>query len=388
MNLKSIKQGLVHILDESSFDDLMDARLPLRIKAGFDPTSPDLHLGHAVLLKKLRQFQDAGHTVVMIVGGATAQIGDPTGRNIARPKLSSAEIQENAWTYMSQAKKILLREQTVLRNNAEWFNSFSFSDMVELMSNFTLSEVGSRDDFKERAKNFVPVFLHELLYPALQAYDSYREGVDIEVGGNDQFYNLIMGREYMRKRGMKQQVILTVPLLEGLDGSQKMSKSQGNHISLTETPFIMFSQVMSISDELMDRWWQTLFPELLNQDLLNTPPFSRKQRLAWFIVNWLHSSKDADDSQREWQKIFTNRQIPTEIPELVVSDYGTRLDKLLVQAGLTRSFGEGQRLLKYGAIEVNGNIVETNDMSGYVDTLSLVIRVGRKWMKVKKTLTN
>lgn len=376
-----LAEGFTHIVEESELLTLLHAGAPLRVKAGFDPTAPDLHLGHAVLLNKLRQFQDQGHTVVMIVGDTTASIGDPTGRNSSRPPLTREAIEENASTYLSQAFKILLREKTVVRHNSDWFDGFSMQDMLKLMSTFTVSQMMARDDFKERQKNYVPIFMHELAYAMLQAYDSYREGVDIELGGNDQFYNLMMGREYMRMRGMKSQIIATTPLLVGTDGVEKMSKSKGNHIGLTEAPFEMFSKVMSISDATMEQWRVLLFPK---KEGWHPEPFVAKIDLAWRIVFTYHNEQAANQAEAEWKRIFSNREKPTAIPVVTVANFDSiscRLDKLLAAAGMASSVSEAGRLVRAGAVTVDGirisdPILDTPLQSG------VEIKVGRKWTRI------
>jgi tyrosyl-tRNA synthetase len=372
--MNELRQGLTHLIEESEFEALLARGTSLRVKAGFDPTAPDLHLGHAVLLNKLRQFQDAGHTVVLIVGDATAAIGDPTGRNQLRPPLTKEQIEENAATYTTQAFKILDRSKTVVRNNSTWFDEFKFSDVVRMMSKFTLSQINTRDDFRKRAAECTPVYMHELLYPMMQAYDSFREGVDIELGGSDQFYNLMMGRMYMDERGEKPQIIATVPLLVGLDGVKKMSKSLGNHIALTDAPFEMFSKVMSISDETMVNWREILFPR---KESWHPQAMTAKKDLAWRIVFWLHDEAKADAAEKEWMRIFSRKENPSDI-EMVQVDLGYRLDKLIHKVGLASSVSEAGRLIKAGAVEVNG----CKALDFTISDKELTVRVGRKWMKI------
>lgn len=373
-----LKHGLFLFSQEQSFDALLATGKPLRVKAGFDPTAPDLHLGHAVLLKKLREFQDAGHTVVMIIGNTTASIGDPTGRNQARPPLTDHQIQENSWSYMTQACKILDRSKTVIRKNSDWFDEMKMSDVIRLMSNFTLSEIETRDDFKERKAACTPVFMHELLYPMLQAYDSFREGVDIELGGNDQFYNLLLGQRYMHQRGVTPQLIGMVPLLVGTDGVKKMSKSVGNHIGLTEEPFEMFSKVMSISDTTMVEWRNTLFP---NKESWHPVPMEAKKDLAWRIVFWLHDEEKANAAEQEWRKIFSQREKPTDIPVAHLTADPLRLDKILANIGLASSVSEAGRLIKSGAVDINGIRATSHNLSTPLADNS-EIRVGRQWKKI------
>jgi tyrosyl-tRNA synthetase len=370
--MNELRAGLVDVVEEKEFDELC-THPHLRIKAGFDPTSPDLHLGHAVLLRKLRQFQDAGHTVVLIVGDATAAIGDPTGRNTTRPPLNATKIAENAATYTSQAFRILDRSRTVIRHNGEWLNEMRLPTVIKLISQFTVSQLLQRRDFAQRFKSEQPIHLHELLYPLMQAYDSKWEGVDIEFGGTDQLFNLLMGRELMRMSGQTPQVVCTVPLLEGLDGVHKMSKSLGNHIGLMESPLDMFSKVMSISDELMGRWLAILFP-----DFITLPdPFSRKKTLAWQIVKMLHNNDMAEAACHEWESIHSKRQVPSSIQTYNVPVM--RLDKMIATLKFAASNSEAARLVRNGAVEVNGVVVKSERT--VVDSGSL-LRVGRHWARI------
>ena len=378
-----LKQGFVHVIDEREFDTLIEQGKPLRVKAGFDPTTPDLHLGHAVLLKKLREFQDEGHTVVLIVGDTTASIGDPTGQNKLRPALSVQQIEENGSTYMAQAFKILEPALTVVKHNSEWFNEMKISDVIRLMSNFTLSQLEARDNFKERKAACTAIFMHELLYPMLQAYDSFREGIDLELGGDDQFYNMMLGRMYMHDRGEKSQVFATTPLLLGTDGIKKMSKSLGNHISLTEKPLEMFSKVMSISDETMLNWRKTLFPEWEKQDEVAAirSPMMNKIMLAHSIVAWLNDWDDdvATAAEEEWTKIFSKREKPTDIPSVKISAT-LRLDRILAMAGMASSVTEAGRLIKNGAVDINGIRVTSHELSELL--IDAEIKVGKQWKKI------
>jgi tyrosyl-tRNA synthetase len=382
----NLLDGFTNIIERSELEVLIAKGEGLRIKAGFDPTAPDLHLGHAVLLNKLRQFQDQNPrtTVVMIVGTATAAIGDPTGRNKLRPPLTDAQIEANASTYLSQAFKILKREQTVVRPNGMWFNEMKMKDVIRLMSNFTLSQVTTRDEFRDRQKECTPIFMHELLYPIMQAYDSFREGVDLELGGSDQFYNMMMGRMYMDARNEKPQIIATVPILVGLDGKNKMSKSMGNHIGLTEAAFEMFSKVMSVSDETADSWWRTLFT-VDEPEFVLVPPYRRKLDLANRIVSWLHSPEIGEQCETEWRNVFGNRQKPSDIPMVAVTldDQSSRLDRILVLAGLAKSMSDAGRLIKSGAVDVNGINVKTTVLETPLTEMA-EIRVGRKWTKISQ----
>ena len=380
-----LKRGFTHIIDEQEFDSLIDSKKTLRIKAGFDPTAPDLHLGHAVLLRKLREFQDAGHKVVLIIGNTTALIGDPTGRNTMRPPLTELDIAINANTYLEQAFKILDWSKTLVRSNQEWFSKFQMRDVLNMLSSFTLSQMMARDEFKKRHAESTPIFMHELVYPMLQAYDSFHEGVDIELGGNDQFYNLMLGRMFMDHKGMKPQVIATVPLLLGLDGVEKMSKSKGNHIGITEEPFEMFSKVMSINDATMYSWWNVLLGVDIqaadSTEFMPISPMSRKIDLAFEIVRWLHSHEEAEKAHKEWHRIFSNREKPTAIPVVTLDMVSQRLDKILAAAGLASSVSEAGRLVKGGAVTVDG-VKITDPFLNQSLVSGIEVKVGRKWMRI------
>lgn len=376
-----LTHGIVHLIEPTELSALLAKGHPLRIKAGFDPTAPDLHLGHVVLLKKLREFQDQGHTVVMIVGTTTATIGDPTGRNKLRPPLSEDQAIANGWTYMSQAFKILDKSRTVVRKNSEWFSEFSMDDMIRLMSNFTLSQMMVRDDFRKRWDADQPIHLHELTYPLLQAYDSFKEGVDIEFGGTDQLINMMMGREYMRLRGMTPQVVATVPLLPGIGGGEKMSKSLGNHIPVNDPPFQMFSKVMSISDDLMYFTWREIFfPNRPRRDT----PMEDKKHLAWAITELLHDTDAATAAMEEWENVFTKRSVPADLTTTVVDVFslGLRLDKLLYTTGLAESVSAGGRLIRQGAVKIDGVVCDNFKVEPLQHGESLTIQVGRRWIKI------
>jgi tyrosyl-tRNA synthetase len=386
----NLKSGLVHLTEEIELDALLATGKPLRLKAGFDPTAPDLHLGHAVLLKKLRQFQEAGHTVVLIIGDTTAAIGDPTGRNNTRPPLQEYVIAANAETYLSQVFKILIEANTVVRYNSQWLKRKPLDETIELCSTFTLAQMLQRDDFRNRFEAGQPIHLHELLYPLMQAYDSYWEGIDVEFGGTDQLFNLMVGRDYMRLRGSKPQIIATVPLLVGLDGVNKMSKSLGNHIGITEQPFEMFSKVMSISDETMLLWWDLLLPNIkafIGETFENNSPMEKKLLLGWHLVSWLHSTDEAHAANDSWKRQFSNRQKPLEVPEMRIDFSDGRVDRLMVAAGLASSISAAQRLIAGGGVEIDGQRVARPHLETLVKSSAIEIRVGRKWMKVNAFLT-
>jgi tyrosyl-tRNA synthetase len=335
----------------------------LRVKLGVDPTAPDLHLGHAVPLRKLRQFQDLGHTVVLIIGDFTALIGDPSGRNTTRPPLTMEQINQNAQTYVDQAFKILDPEKTELRRNSDWLGTLGFADLLKLTSQFTVARILERDDFSKRYAAQQPISLHEFLYPMAQAYDSVAIEADVELGGTDQLFNLLAGRELMEKLGMKPQCALTLPLLEGTDGVQKMSKSYGNYIGLTDPPDDMFGKVMSIPDELMIKYFRlcTSTPvdhiDHLERALASGDehPNMVKRRLAREIVTLYHGQAAAGASEAAFDRVFKDHEIPEHVAEITVelSDE-VYVPGLLQELGLVASAGEGRRMIDQGGVRVGG----------------------------------
>jgi tyrosyl-tRNA synthetase len=301
--------------------------VPMRIKAGFDPTAPDLHLGHTVLIRKLRHFQQLGHTVIFLIGDSTALIGDPTGRNVTRKPLSREEIDRNAETYKSQVFKILDAEKTEVRANSEWLDKLGYAGLIHLAAKATVSQMLEREDFHQRFKEEQPISVHELLYPLAQGYDSVALRCDVELGGTDQKFNLLMGRELQRKDGQPPQIVLMTPILEGLDGVQKMSKSLGNAIGIDEPPGEMYGKVMSVSDDLMWKYY-TLLTDLRSSEIAamqaevasgKLHPMQAKKNLAWGIVRDFHSSAAADTAAENWAKQFQQRAVAEDVPVVVVS---------------------------------------------------------------------
>lgn len=364
-------------METHNFDTLPQNR-PWVIKAGFDPTSPDLHLGHAVLLRRLRKWQDEGHTVVMIVGDFTASIGDPTGKSATRPTLSQEEIAKNAQTYMSQAFLVLDKDKTIIRHNSEWLGEMSASSLLKLMQQFTLSQLLARNDFAKRMADQKPLGLHELIYPVLQGLDSVHVKADLELGGNDQLFNLMMGRRLQDLNNQRPQAVATLPLLLGLDGTQKMSKSLNNHIALLDPPFEMFSKVMSIPDDLIENFAQCLdFP----QDLTN--PFEAKKNLACDIVSLLSTKEMAQKAQKEWEERFSSRVVPTNLKEFVPPPSQT-LPQVLVQCGFAPSMTVARQKIKEGAVRLDG--VQVFDHSLVIES-EAVLSLGRRHM-VKVTPSN
>ncbi len=395
--LKIISSGVSDIIPLKSLKEKLDKGVPLRIKLGVDPTAPDLHLGHAVPLRKMRQFQDLGHQVVLIIGDATAMIGDPSGRNSTRPPLTREQVEAHAATYVEQAFKILDPDKTELVWNSSWINPLDLQGILAIASHFTVARILERDDFSNRYNNQQPIALHEFLYPIMQAYDSVEVRADVEMGGSDQLFNLLAGRELMEKMGMEPQVCLTLPLLEGTDGVQKMSKSYGNYIGLTDEPNDMFGKVMSIPDELMIKYYRlastTPVDEIeeiergLAADELH--PNKVKRALARNIVTAYYDEDAATAAEEAFDRLFKAHEIPTDVPEheveLKLNDDGlVYLPGLMGELKLAQSASEGRRLIDNGGVKLDG---EALPAKGYnVDPAKLdgaVIQVGkRKFAKV------
>jgi tyrosyl-tRNA synthetase len=378
---------------------------PLRIKAGFDPTAPDLHLGHTVLIRKLRHFQQLGHTVIFLIGDSTALIGDPTGRNVTRKPLSREEIDRNAETYKEQVFKILDREKTEVRYNSEWLDALGYAGMIGLAAKFTLSQMLERDEFHQRFKEEQPIGVHELLYPLAQGYDSVMLRCDVELGGTDQKFNLLMGRELQRKDGQPPQIVLMTPILEGLDGVQKMSKSLGNAIGIQEPPGEMYGKLMSISDELMWKYY-TLLTDLRGSEIDamrdevahgGLHPMQAKKDLAWGIVRDFHSAAEADAAAENWARQFQQRAVSDDAPvveiSLLTEGLAVELDlqggsivrvpKLLQLAGLASSAGEATRKLGENAVSVNGEKYSDKLLRGVNAGGSVALRLGKKSVRVE-----
>jgi tyrosyl-tRNA synthetase len=378
---------------------------PLRIKAGFDPTAPDLHLGHTVLIRKLRHFQQLGHTVIFLIGDSTALIGDPTGRNVTRKPLSREEIGRNAETYKEQVFKILDPEKTEVRYNSEWLDALGYAGVIGLAAKFTLSQMLERDEFHQRFKEEQPIGVHELLYPLAQGYDSVMLRCDVELGGTDQKFNLLMGRELQRKDGQPPQIVLMTPILEGLDGVQKMSKSLGNAIGIQEPPGEMYGKLMSISDELMWKYY-TLLTDLRGSEIDamrnevahgGLHPMQAKKDLAWGIVRDFHSAAEADAAAENWARQFQQRAVSDDAPvveiSLLTEGLAVELDlqggsivrvpKLLQLAGLASSAGEATRKLGENAVSVNGEKYSDKLLRGVNAGGSVALRLGKKSVRVE-----
>ena len=361
--LRIIRSGISALVPEADMAKKLAKGRPLRAKLGVDPTAPDLHLGHAVPLRKLRQFQDLGHTVVLIIGDFTALIGDPSGRNTTRPPLTREQIDANATTYVDQAFKILDPDKTELRRNSEWLDKLNFADILKLTSQFTVARILERDDFSKRYASQQSISLHEFLYPMAQAYDSVAIEADVELGGTDQLFNLLAGRELMEKMGMEPQCALTLPLIEGTDGVQKMSKSYGNYIGLTDAPDDMFGKVMSIPDELMIKYYRLATPlDVEEVDSLESQlahgeahPNLLKRRLGREIVGLYYDTTVAVSAEEAFDRVFKEHQAPEDIPQIEVSfEDEVYVPGLLHELGLVSSAGEGRRMIDQGGVKVDG----------------------------------
>ena len=419
--LTYLKKGSAEIIRESDLRAKLEKSLktgkPLRVKLGMDPTAPDLHLGHTVVLRKLKHFQDLGHTAIFLIGDFTGMIGDPTGRSVTRPPLSREQIEQNAETYKAQVFKILDPKKTVIDFNRRWMGAFTPDDFVRLMSKYTVSQLLEREEFHKRFKEEKPISVHELLYSLVQGYDSVALESDVELGGTDQKFNLLVGRELQRAYGQESQVALTTPILEGLDGVQKMSKSLGNAIGIHEAPLEMYGKVMSISDEMMWRYYE-LLTDVQVADIekmkAEMHPMTAKKELARRIVADFHSAEAAGKAGEDWGKQFQRHLTPESLSEVTVSrakiscskiniadivpDPGEgggaqvitsdlsdpevlRADKLIREAGLTVSTAEAGRKIKERAVNINGHDIERPAIVVHSDE-PLVVRVGKKIKKV------
>ena len=392
-DLRIAKRGCDELLVEAEFArKLARSRatgVPLRIKLGLDPTAPDIHLGHTVVLNKMRQLQDLGHEVIFLIGDFTSTIGDPSGRNSTRPPLTREQIEANAKTYYAQASLVLDPARTEIRYNSEWCDPLGARGMIQLASRYTVARMMEREDFTKRFKGGIPISVHEFLYPLMQGYDSVALKSDLELGGTDQKFNLLVGRELQKEYGQEPQCILTMPLLVGTDGVEKMSKSKGNYIGISESPDSMFGKLMSISDTLMWRYFELLsFRSLediaaLHQEIEGgRNPRDAKVMLAQEIIARFHSAKAADDALATFEARFRDGAIPEDMPEVSIGGAPVGILKLLREAGLVASGSEAQRNVEQGGVRVNGDRVE--DKSLQLPAGTYVVQVGkRKFARVK-----
>ena len=396
--MKSVEEQIALIergaVDFHSREDLvkkltrsLETGKPLTIKAGFDPTAPDLHLGHTVLIQKLRHFQLLGHQVNFLIGDFTGLIGDPTGKSETRPPLTPDDVKRNAETYKEQVFKILDPEKTKVVFNSTWLGALTSFDMIRLASELTVARMLERDDFKKRFESNRPISIHEFLYPLIQGYDSVAMEADVELGGTDQLFNLLMGRDLQRSRGQAPQVVLTMPLLEGLDGVNKMSKSLGNYIGISESPDSIFGKIMSISDELMFRYYELLSDLAMDEVVAlknemekgNIHPKAVKVRLAKEMVARFHSAEAAEEAERNFEQVFARHELPDEIEEVEMPQSAEPLwvPKILADAGLVKSTSEGRRMIQQNAVSLDGNKVDDVDATVAAQG-SVLIKVGKR----------
>lgn len=393
--VRQIKHGVADLINEQDLVKKIEKSIkenkPLVVKLGLDPTAPDIHLGHTVPLRKLRLFQEFGHQVVIVIGGFTARIGDPTGKSVTRPPLTKEEVLKNAETYKTQIFKVLDPEKTIVRDNSEWLESMNFADVLRLASSYTVARMMERDDFSKRFKEGRAIGVHEFMYPLMQGHDSVALHTDVEFGGTDQTFNLLMGRHLQELEGQEPQVVITMPLLEGLDGVQKMSKSLGNYIGIDEEPKEMYGKAMSIPDELMMRYFMlvTDMPIEEQEDMEKRlesgelHPRDAKMQLARTIVRLYHGEEVALEAEEEFKRVFQQRALPTDIPEYAM-DAPTEpifVPQFCTDAGLTASNGEARRSIKAGAFKVNGEKYTEENL-----TLEegMIVQVGkRKFVKIK-----
>lgn len=388
--LSTIKRGAVEIIVEDELVKKLERAIaadkPLKIKAGFDPTAPDLHLGHTVLIQKLKQFQELGHEIYFLIGDFTGMIGDPTGKSETRKPLTKEEVLKNAETYKSQIFKILDEKETKVVFNSEWLSAMNVMEVVKLGSMQTVARMLERDDFKKRFHNQQDITILEFYYPLFQAYDSVHLKADVELGGTDQLFNLLMGRTMQKKMGQEPQVVITMPLLEGLDGALKMSKSLGNYIGITESPRDMFGKMMSISDELMFRYYE-LLSDVTNERLEEIRkgkihPKEAKEELAQEIVQRYHGRDAAKNARQEFNEVFKNKGLPEDIDEVSLKKEGDCiwLAKAIFLAGLATSTSDAKRLIEQGGVEVNGEKVVDSKKEISTDKKYL-LKVGKKGFK-------
>jgi tyrosyl-tRNA synthetase len=386
--LATIARGADEIIKQEELAARLKLGRPLRIKAGFDPTAPDLHLGHTVLLNKMRQFQDLGHTVIFLIGDFTGMIGDPTGKNVTRKPLSREDVLANAETYAEQVYKVLDRDKTELRFNSEWFGQMTAADMIKLAAQHTVARMLERDDFAKRYASQQPIAIHEFLYPLVQGYDSVALKCDVELGGTDQKFNLLMGRALQEHHGQPPQIVLTMPLLEGLDGVNKMSKSLGNYIGINEPAIDIVTKTLKIGDELMWRWFELLsfdvsLDELaqMKRDVANGQlnPRDAKLRLARELATRFHNAEAAEQAIAGWHAVVRGEGDTSLLPltEIAVPAEGLRLPALLTAAGLTASNSEANRKLKERAVRIDAEVVE-DAQRNFAPGFEAVLQVGKR----------
>jgi tyrosyl-tRNA synthetase len=377
--LEILTRGCVDVVTRASLEEKLKRGRPLTVKVGFDPTAPDIHLGHTVLMRKMRQFQDLGHRLVYVIGDFTGMIGDPTGRSKTRPPLSREEIERNAETYKKQAFKILDPAKTEIRFNREWLGALGSDGFIRLAATYNVARMLERREFRQRFDAGQPISLHEFMYPMAQAYDSVALKADVELGGTDQLFNLNVGRDIMPAYGLEPQVVMTTPLLEGTDGVEKMSKSLGNYVGVSEPPADMYAKLLSISDELMWRYYLLLTglsPAEIQAEKAAVRPMASKMALARRLVSEFHGAGAAAEAEAEWRRVHQQHQAPADMPVVRLPPGSYKPHELLARAGLTRSNSEGVRLLRQAAVRVDGVPVEPGAELHVRPGGSLVLSIG------------
>ncbi|OQX57546.1 MAG: tyrosine--tRNA ligase [Thermotoga sp. 4484_232] len=383
--LEILKRNVVDLVSEEELLERLKEERPLRVKLGVDPSRPDLHLGHAVVLRKLRQFQDLGHKVILIIGDFTARIGDPSGRSVTRPMLTKEEVLENAKTYQEQAFKILDPEKTELRFNGEWLDKMTFADVIILASKYTVARMLERDDFEKRYKEGIPIAISEFLYPLAQAYDSVAIEADIEMGGTDQYFNLIVGRKIQEEFGQRPQIVMTMPIIEGIDGKLKMSKSYNNYVAFTDPPNEMYGKLMAIPDHLIIKYMRLLtdipekeiekYEEGMREKSIN--PRDVKMKLAFEITKFFHGEDKAKEAQDRFIKVFREKEVPEDIPAYEFGEEEIPIVDLLLSVGAASSRSEAKRLINQGGVYVNGERVKDFREILKLDK-EIVLKVGKR----------
>ena len=375
-----LERGVTELLPKGELQKRLQSGEKLRVKFGIDPTKPDLHLGHAVPLFKLKQFQDAGHQVVLLFGGFTATIGDPTGKNESRPPLTLEQVEENAKEYLTQAGKILDLDRVEVVNNRDWFGTMSPDRFVKLLALFTNAQLLERDMFQERIKKGQAIYCHELLYPILQGYDSVAIKADVEIGGSDQLFNMLCGRPLQEHFGQRPQCVLTVPLIEGLDGHEKMSKSLGNYIAFDEKPSEMFGKVMSIPDNLMPKYFELLTNANLEEvtPLIRTQPREAKIRLAKKIITFFHDEGAAEHAWNDFETKFVRKETPDDIPCIKIDQEMIGILELIVRVGFAKSNSEARRLVEGGGVVVNAKKIIDPKATVKLNPEGYVLKVGKR----------
>jgi tyrosyl-tRNA synthetase len=396
--LEIIKKGAVELLPEDEFTEKLANSIknnkPLRVKQGFDPTAPDIHLGHTVGLRKLRQFQDLGHRVILIIGDYTGMVGDPSGRSAMRPQLSYDQLMKNAETYQKQFFKIVDKPKTEVHFNGEWFDEMGLKDIMQLASNFTIARMLERDDFEKRYKGGIPIALHEFFYPLMQAYDSVMIKADIEIGATEQKFNLVAGRQIQEAHGQAPQCILTLPILVGTDGVERMSKSLGNYIGINESAKEIYGKVMSIPDNLIYSYFELVadvdaaYLKEIKEKLLSLEfnPMIPKTELAFRLVSMYHDEEAAEKARAEFKRMFTDKGTPDDIPEYSISELGEKIwiIKLLTQTGMVKSGGEARRLIKGGGLYLNDERISDESLELELSE-GMLFKVGkRRFFKIVK----